>query len=53
MHRAPLPGSRSENRETRLYDRGARNTALEARILFPGLLEQIARTGSIWAEGGG
>ena len=44
---SPLTRSRSESRETRLYDRGARNVAL-GRVL----LRLFARSRSNWLEDG-
>lgn len=41
-----LPRSSSESRETRFYDRGARNVALGRR-----LLKLVARSRSNWLEG--
>jgi len=47
MHRPPLPGSRSENRETRLYDSGTQNADLGPRIRgYWGRLLDLERIGS-------
>ena len=59
MLRAPLPGSRFDGRETRLYDRGAWNGGLGPWILDlgswildleRGLLGLVAGSRSIWVE---